>query len=70
MPDPTPNPLPADLTFETALRRLEAIVEQLEGDAPDLEAALAAYEEGVLLSRYCLERLHTAEQRVQELGLE
>ena len=66
---PAPE-LPDDLTFEQALQRLEALVETLEDDTAGLEDALRAYEEGVLLARYCLERLDTAELRVQELALE
>ena len=62
--------LPDDLTFEQAVQRLEALVEKLEDDEAGLEEALHAYEEGVLLARYCLERLDTAELRVQELALE
>jgi len=52
------------------LQRLEALVETLEDEAAGLDEALQAYEEGVLLARYCLERLDTAELRVQELALE
>lgn len=62
--------LPEDLTFEQALQRLEALVETLEDEAAGLDEALQAYEEGVLLARYCLQRLDTAELRVQELALE
>lgn len=66
---PAPK-LPEDLTFEQALKRLEALVETLEDDEAGLDEALQAYEEGVLLARFCLERLDTAELRVQELALE
>jgi exodeoxyribonuclease VII small subunit len=69
MPADTPT-LPDNLTFEEALQRLESIAATLEDGDVGLEAALKAYEEGVLLSRYCLERLDTAELRVQELALE
>ncbi len=62
--------LPEDVTFEQALRRLEALVETLESDDASLDEALAAYEEGVTLARYCLARLDTAELRIQELALE
>lgn len=62
--------LPDDLTFEQALQRLEALVETLEDETAGLDEALRAYEEGVLLARFCLERLDTAELRVQELALE
>ena len=62
--------LPDDLTFEQAVQRLETLVEKLDDDEAGLEQALQAYEEGVLLARYCLERLDAAELRVQELALE
>lgn len=55
-------------TFETALRRLEQIVEGLErGDVP-LEESLRMYEEGIALSRQCSERLQDAELRVTMLN--
>ncbi len=70
MSNPSPVTLPENLTFEQALQRLEALVETLEDETAGLDEALQAYEEGVLLARYCLERLDTAELRVQELALE
>ena len=70
MSNPPPVTLPENLTFEQALQRLEAFVEKLEDETAGLEEALQAYEEGVLLARFCLERLDTAELRVQELALE
>jgi exodeoxyribonuclease VII small subunit len=60
--------LPADMTFERAIRRLETIVGTLEQDASELEEGLQLYEEGVLLARFCLERLDVAELRVQDLS--
>lgn len=62
--------LPDDLTFEDALQRLEALVDTLEDGDATLDQAVASYEEGVALAQYCLERLNTAEMRVQELALE
>ncbi len=70
MSNPPPVTLPENLTFEQALQRLEALVETLEDETAGLDHALQAYEEGVLLARFCLERLDTAELRVQELALE
>lgn len=61
---------PADApppTFEQALSRLEAIVDQLEQGDLELEASLAAFEEGVALSRHCAAQLEAAEQRVEVL---
>lgn len=62
--------LPDDLSFEDALSRLEAIVEQLEDDPPGLAESLDAYEEGVSLANSCLERLNEAEQRISELDVD
>ena len=56
-----------DLRFEDALARLEGVVDRLEEGELDLEASLAAFEEGVLLSRRCAKQLDTAEQRVEVL---
>ncbi len=56
-----------DLPFEDALERLEALVEQLEEGELPLEAALAAFEEGVRLTRVCAGQLDRAEQRIEEL---
>ncbi|ARA91710.1 MAG: exodeoxyribonuclease VII small subunit [Bacteroidetes bacterium] len=61
---------PPPPSFEHALARLEALVDTLEHDETTLEEALHAYEEGVALARFCLERLNAAELRVQELRLE
>lgn len=54
-------------SFETALKELEQIVEQLEaGDLP-LERSLELFEQGVKLSRDCQQRLDEAENRVELL---
>jgi len=61
---------PADtdtLSFEEALRRLEAIVQQLErGDVP-LEQSITLYEEGDKLRAQCQARLAAAEARIQQI---
>jgi exodeoxyribonuclease VII small subunit len=54
--------------FETALAELESVVKRLEdGDLP-LETSLALYERGVVLSRYCHDRLQAAERRIEVLN--
>lgn len=54
-------------SFEAGLERLEALVDRLEqGDLP-LEDALAAFEEGVALTRRCAGQLDAAERRIEEL---
>ncbi|RMH50113.1 MAG: exodeoxyribonuclease VII small subunit [Zetaproteobacteria bacterium] len=55
------------LSFEESLERLTRLVEQLESGSLDLEASVAAFEEGVLLSRRCEELLEGAEQRLNIL---
>lgn len=53
--------------FETELKRLTEIVEQLErGDLP-LEASLVLFEEGVKLTRAAQTRLDGAQKRIEEL---
>lgn len=57
----------SDSTFEQQLAELEALVTRLEqGDVP-LAEALAAFEQGMQLSKACGEMLTAAEQRVSEL---
>ncbi len=54
-------------TFEESLKKLEAIVDQLEkGDLP-LEDSLKLFEEGVSLSAACKQELDAAEGKVQTL---
>jgi exodeoxyribonuclease VII small subunit len=55
-------------TFEEAQRELERIVSQLEGGRASLEDAVALWERGDQLYRYCLERLDSAEGKIEELG--
>lgn len=53
--------------FETSLKRLEALVSQMEqGDMP-IEDALKAFEEGIGLTRDCQAILDQAEQKVKVL---
>lgn len=56
-------------SFEEALRRLEAIAEQIERGDIGLEESIARYEEGVGLIRLCRDILARAELRIQELHL-
>jgi exodeoxyribonuclease VII small subunit len=52
-------------TFETAIERLEAIVEQMESDKLPLEQLIERYEEGSKLVKVCQEKLQAAEQRIE-----
>lgn len=55
------------LPFESALARLEELVDRLEGGALSLEEALATFEQGVSLSRRCAQELEQAERRLEVL---
>jgi exodeoxyribonuclease VII small subunit len=57
----------AGLPFEEALSHLERVVDRLEQGDLELEESLAAFEEGVRLSKRCVVLLDTAEQRIEIL---
>ena len=52
-------------TFESAVERLEHIVEEMEGDQLPLEEMLQRYEEGTKLVKLCGEKLTAAEKRIE-----
>lgn len=62
-----PTVSPGDLPFEEALRKLELIVGEMEGDDLPLEKLLSQYEEGNRLVGACQEKLKHAELRIQKL---
>ena len=53
--------------FEQTLGSLQALVERLESGDLSLEESLAAFEQGVALTRDCQQALSQAEQKVQQL---
>jgi len=55
-------------SFEQALKRLEQIVQQLEGGDLSLEESLTLFEEGVRLARVCSKRLDEAEKKIAVLA--
>ncbi|MGI9113565.1 MAG: exodeoxyribonuclease VII small subunit [Chthoniobacterales bacterium] len=54
----------AEPSFEKAMERLEAIVEEMESGKMLLEDLLVRYEEGMKLVKVCQERLVRAEQKI------
>ena len=56
-------------TYSDALRRLEAIVAELERGGMDLEATLERFEEGSKLLERCQAELREAEGRLENLRL-
>ena len=57
----------ANLPFEDALKKLEAIVDAMESEDLPLETLLGKYEEGTQLARMCQEKLAEAELKIQQL---
>ena len=57
----------ASLSFEEALAALQETVAQLEAGEQNLEEALALYEKGQALVRFCQEKLAAATLRIEQL---
>ena len=57
-----------DPTFEAAQRELEEIVERLELGNATLDEAIALWQRGEDLYRFCRGKLDTAEGRIEELA--
>lgn len=56
-----------EIKFETAMKRLEQIVTELEKEDLDLEKSLALFEEGIRMSRICSRHLDQAEKKIEKL---
>ena len=61
----TKNEPPDESSFETAMERLEAIVDKMEAQKMPLEELLVRYEEGLKLVKLCSEKLDAAEKRIE-----
>lgn len=59
----------ADLSFEDALKRLEAIVHRLESGEATLEESINLYSEGAELRGQCEKRLAAAQARIEKITL-
>ncbi len=62
------EPTPETLTFEQAYQSLIETVEKLEAGNLPLEEALALYQQGMTLAKYCQQQLDTAELRIKALS--
>jgi exodeoxyribonuclease VII small subunit len=58
-----------ELSFEAALKELEAIVSRLEQGDVDLEDSIALYERGQALKTHCEKKLKSAEGRLEKIVL-
>jgi exodeoxyribonuclease VII small subunit len=64
-----PNSTPVEqLSYEQAYAELEEIVAMLEADERSLDVALALFERGQALARYCAALLDQAELKVQQIA--
>lgn len=55
-------------SFETCIKRLEKIVDVLERGEVPLEESIKMYEEGIGLSKVCLEKLSDAELKIKKIS--
>ncbi|HPF43144.1 MAG TPA: exodeoxyribonuclease VII small subunit [Syntrophomonadaceae bacterium] len=56
-----------EIKFETALLKLEKIVQALESEELELEESIKLFEEGIKLSLYCRQELERADGKIQQL---
>lgn len=55
------------MSFEGALKELEAIVARLEQGEVDLDDSIALYERGQVLKAHCEAKLKSAESRLEKI---
>ena len=55
-------------TFEVAQKELEGIVRRLEAGETSLDDAIALWQRGEELYRFCLEKLDAAQGEIEELA--
>lgn len=55
------------MTYDEAQRELEQIVQQLESGQADLDSAIKLWERGEELHRICLEKLDSAQGKIEML---
>jgi exodeoxyribonuclease VII small subunit len=71
MTQDAPDPAPVDqMSFETAMKELETVVDQLEGGDVALDQSIALYERGAALKKRCEAALKAAEERVAQITLD
>jgi exodeoxyribonuclease VII small subunit len=62
-----PNDDISTLSFETAMKELESIVERLEKGNVELEESIAIYARGEALKKRCDDLLKNAEEKIQKI---
>lgn len=56
-----------EMSYESAVKRLEEIVALLEKNEFSLDDALALYEEATTLTAFCTKKLSEAKQKISEI---
>ena len=57
----------ASMSFEAAMKELEAIVRALESGSADLDKAIGDYQRGNALKAHCLNKLNEAKLKVEQI---
>ena len=60
----------SEMSFETAMKELEGVVDQLERGDVALDASIALYERGAALKKRCEDELKRAEEKVAAITLD
>jgi exodeoxyribonuclease VII small subunit len=55
-------------SFEESFSRLEKILQKLESEDCSLEQTIELYEEGLTLTKFCYDKLNSAELRIKEIN--
>lgn len=55
------------MSFEQALKALEAVVQKLESGDVALDESIALYERGEALRKHCQARLDAAQERIERI---
>jgi len=56
---------PEEQTFESAIGRLEGLVEEMEAEDLPLDRLIVNYEEGIKLVKTCQQKLTEAERKIE-----
>jgi exodeoxyribonuclease VII small subunit len=62
------EPVSSEPTFESAQRELEQIVQRLESGETALDEAIALWERGEELYRFCRGKLDSAQGKIEQLA--
>lgn len=57
----------SELNFETAIKKLEKIVEELESGGLNLDRSLEKFSKGVSLIKHCNQELDQAEKKIEKV---